>query len=165
MRASPTFIDILEAKIRRDLQAEFDAELRVERGMQTAKTAYPDVELWLATRMAPRTVPPTFANRYKVLPPPAKRATPETKTQVTPEPLLALDDVACIAAREIFRRNGAELPALCTRQQVKSTFRRLASTVHPDRHAQADPGRIRAATEAFTALVQATSVLLEHYDG
>ena len=37
MRASPTFIDILEAKIGRDLRAEFDAEPGAQAGAYTSR--------------------------------------------------------------------------------------------------------------------------------
>jgi hypothetical protein len=96
----------------------------------------------------------------------AATATPMSTRAPTPTPTpsrarrLPLDRGGCLVAREAFRRLGAELPELCSEREVKSAFRRLALRLHPDCNAEASPAGARAATEAFTALVEALQALL-----
>ena len=55
-----------------------------------------------------------------------------------------------------------ELPAQATRSEVKSAYRQLARTLHPDQFPSADPAERRALADRFSAIHAAYRVLVTH---
>lgn len=172
-----SFIDILANELRKEIRAEFEAELassapRASREARVAGSAKAEqVELWLNLKIGGalsgsqslgQSVNPyaKSGNRHRQQPRVVRQLSATSVSQeAVAERVGSAVTIEQTFALEFFKREGSSLASKFTETELKSEFRKIALRIHPDRHVGVSVEQLRALSLRFQTLVESAEIL------